>query len=117
MTQKIWFITGSSRGLGHSIAIAALKNGDKVVATARDLKTLDGLVKKFGKKVLPLKLDVTDRKQVHETIKSSIYYFGRIDVLVNNAGYANISSIEEIDYDDLRDQIETDLFGTINVTK
>lgn len=117
MEKKVWFITGSSRGLGNSIARSALEDGNLVVATARNPEALEALVQKYGENVLPIALDVTKIEQVQAAISKTMEKFGRIDVVVNNAGYGNIGSIEETTYEDFRAQVETDLWGTINVTK
>lgn len=112
---KVWFITGASRGFGRIWAEAALKRGDKVVATARDTATLEALSMTFGDAVLPLKLDVTDKKRVFETVKEAQAQFGRIDVVLCNAGYAYMSAIEEIDLNEAQRNIDTNIFGTLSV--
>ncbi|KAJ5289486.1 uncharacterized protein N7443_009739 [Penicillium atrosanguineum] len=115
---KIWFITGSSRGLGLAIAEAALNNGDSVIATARKPEQLADLVKKFGnERVLPVALDVTDNNQVIQAVKFGHEKFGRIDVVVNNAGYANTAAIEDIDVEDFRAQVNANLMGVVYVSK
>ena len=117
MTQKTWFITGSSRGFGREWAIAALERGDGVAATARDTGSLDDLVERFGDRVLPLKLDVTDRTAVFDAVRTAYERFGRLDVVVNNAGYGQFGMIEEISEAEARDQIETNVFGALWVTQ
>jgi NAD(P)-dependent dehydrogenase (short-subunit alcohol dehydrogenase family) len=114
---KTWFITGASRGFGREWTIAALERGDTVAATARDTATLDDLVAQFGDKLLPLKLDVTDRDAVATAVKDAHDRFGRLDVVVNNAGYGQFGMIEEISEADARDQIETNVFGALWVTQ
>lgn len=115
---KIWFITGSSRGLGLAIAEAALNNGDSVIATARKPEQLTNLVNKFGKeRVFPVALDVTDNNQVLQAVKSGHEKFGRIDVVINNAGYANTAAVEDIDVDDFCAQVEANLMGVVYVSK
>jgi NAD(P)-dependent dehydrogenase (short-subunit alcohol dehydrogenase family) len=114
---KTWFITGASRGFGREWAIAALERGDTVAATARDTATLDDLVARFGDKILPLKLDVTDREAVRTAVKDAHDRFGRLDVVVNNAGYGQFGMVEEISEQDARDQIETNVFGALWVTQ
>lgn len=111
--SKIWFVTGSSRGLGHNFVEAALARGDRVAATARTTSRLDELVAAYGEAVLPLRLDVTDRAAVFETVKHAREHFGRLDVIVNNAGYAQVGAIEETTEQQLRDQLETNLFGAV----
>lgn len=117
MTSKIWFITGTSRGFGREWAIAALERGDKVAATARDIATLNYLVATYGDLVLPLELDVTDRVADFAAVKTAHEHFGRLDVVVNNAGYGQFGMIEELSETDARDQIETNLFGALWVTQ
>jgi NAD(P)-dependent dehydrogenase (short-subunit alcohol dehydrogenase family) len=117
VTEKVWFITGTSRGFGREWAIAALERGDKVAATARDTATLSELVERFGDAVLPLQLDVTDRAADFAAVKLAHEHFGRLDVVVNNAGYGQFGFIEELSEQDARDQIETNVFGALWVTQ
>lgn len=117
MSEKVWLITGSSRGLGRALAEAVLTAGNKLVATARNPAQLDDLVKRFGDQVRIVALDVTSEIEAAAAIDAAIEAFGRLDVLVNNAGYGNINSIEETSIADFRAEIETNLFGTIIVTK
>ncbi|PRY02524.1 SDR family NAD(P)-dependent oxidoreductase [Allonocardiopsis opalescens] len=111
--SKVWFVTGSSRGLGRNFVEAALSRGDKVAATARTTARLDGLVAAYGGAVLPLQLDVTDKAAVFERVKRAREHFGRLDVIVNNAGYAQVGAVEELAEQDVRDQLETNLFGAV----
>jgi NAD(P)-dependent dehydrogenase (short-subunit alcohol dehydrogenase family) len=115
--SKTWFITGASRGFGREWTIAALERGDTVAATARDTASLDDLVAQFGDKLLPLKLDVTDREAVFAAVKDAHDRFGRLDVVVNNAGYGHFGMVEELSEADARDQIETNVFGALWVTQ
>ncbi|MFE4967079.1 SDR family NAD(P)-dependent oxidoreductase [Streptomyces sp. NPDC056660] len=116
--SKVWFITGTSRGLGRAFAESALERGDKVVATARNAASLDGLVAKYGDDaVLPVALDVTDKAAVAAAVAAAQEKFGRLDVVVNNAGYGLFGMIEEIGEQQLRDQMETNLFGAFWVTQ
>ncbi|MFD6285289.1 SDR family NAD(P)-dependent oxidoreductase [Streptomyces sp. NPDC060205] len=115
--QQTWFITGSSRGLGRALVRAALEAGDLVAATARDPEQLADLVADFGDRVRPIRLDVTDPEAARSALSEAIQHFGRIDVLVNNAGYANVSPIETTDDADFRTQFETNFWGVYNVTK
>src|SRR3954463_11144145 len=117
MTSKTWFITGTSRGFGREWAIAALDRGDRVAATARDVSTLDDLVGKYGDAILPLALDVTDRAADFAAVASAHEHFGRLDVIVNNAGYGQFGMVEELSENDARRQIETNLFGALWVTQ
>ncbi|MEV4112194.1 SDR family NAD(P)-dependent oxidoreductase [Nonomuraea sp. NPDC049695] len=111
--SKVWFVTGSSRGLGREFVEAALSRGDKVAATARIAASLDELVTAYGEAVLVLELDVTDKAAVVESVKRAAEHFGRLDVIVNNAGYAHVGAIEEMTERELRDQLETNLFGAV----
>ena len=117
MAEKVWFITGTSRGFGREWAIAALDRGDKVAATARDTATLADLVDKFGDAILSITLDVTDRAADFAAIKQAHDHFGRLDVVVNNAGYGQFGFVEELSEQDARDQIETNVFGALWVTQ
>jgi NAD(P)-dependent dehydrogenase (short-subunit alcohol dehydrogenase family) len=117
MTQKVWFITGASRGFGREWTIAALERGDSVAATARDTTTLDDLVEKYGDRLLPLQLDVTDRDADFAAVAQAQERFGRLDVVVNNAGYGHFGFVEELSESDARDQLETNYFGALWVTQ
>jgi NAD(P)-dependent dehydrogenase (short-subunit alcohol dehydrogenase family) len=116
MTQ-VWLITGSSRGLGRALAAAVLGAGHKLVATARDPAQLDDLAERYGDRVRRIALDVTDPHAAAAAIAAAVETFTRLDVLVNNAGYGDIGSVEDTSLEDIRAQIETNLFGVINVTK
>ena len=109
--SKVWFVTGSSRGLGREFVEAALSRGDRVAATARNTATLDDLVAAYGDAVLPLDMDVTDKAAVFASVRRAKEHFGRLDVIVNNAGYAQVGAVEELTEQELRDQLETNLFG------
>ncbi|MGW0831422.1 SDR family NAD(P)-dependent oxidoreductase [Streptomyces prunicolor] len=115
MTQT-WFITGSSRGFGRNLTVAALEAGDRVVATARKPEQLDDLVEKYGDDVLPVALDVTDRAAATTALQAGVDRFGTIDVVVNNAGYANLSPVETTPEDDFRRQFDTNFWGVYNVS-
>ncbi len=114
---KVWFITGASRGFGREWAEAALQRGDKVAATARRPETLNALVDAHGDAVLPIQLDVTDKDADFDAVKRAAAHFGRLDVVVNNAGYGHFGMIEELSEGDVRDQLETNLFGALWVTQ
>lgn len=116
MTTHTWFITGSSRGFGRSLAVAALDAGDQVVATARKPEQLEDLVQQCGDRVLPVALDVTDRSAAVAALKAGLDRFGRIDVVVNNAGYANVAPVETAPEDDFRRQFDTNFWGVYNVS-
>ena len=117
MTTKTWFITGASRGFGREWAIAALDRGDRVAATARDTSSLKDLVEQYGDAILPLQLDVTDRDADFAAVARAQQHFGRLDVVVNNAGYGQFGMVEELSEQDLRDQLETNLFGAVWITQ
>ena len=114
---QTWFITGSSRGFGRALAVAALEAGDRVVATARNPEVLADLTQRYGNRVLALQLDVTDTDQVKGALETAVAGMGRLDVIVNNAGYANVSPIETTDDADFRTQFETNFWGVYNVSK
>jgi NAD(P)-dependent dehydrogenase (short-subunit alcohol dehydrogenase family) len=116
-TPKVWFITGTSKGFGRVWASAALERGDQVAATARDTGTLQDLADRYGEDVLPIELDVTDNPAVDAAVARSHERFGRLDVVVNNAGYGLFGAIEEVTEEQARAQIETNLFGPLWVTK
>ena len=115
--ERVWFITGSSRGFGRELVGSALQAGDLVAATARRPEQLTDLVDAYGERILPLTLDVTDASAARSAIAAARERFGRIDVVVNNAGYANVSPIESADDDDFRAQFETNFWGVYNVSK
>ncbi|WP_454856332.1 SDR family NAD(P)-dependent oxidoreductase [Promicromonospora soli] len=112
-----WFVTGASRGLGRAITTAALARGDRVAATARDVDTLDDLVAEHGDAVVPLRLDVTDPAQAVAAVRTAAERLGGIDVVVNNAGHGLFGYVEEITAEQLRDQLEVNLFGVLHVTQ
>lgn len=115
--SQVWLITGSSRGFGKALAEAVLEAGHRLVATARQPAQLASLVERYGNQVKTVALDVTDAKAAQTAIQAAIDAFGRLDVVVNNAGYGNLATIEEGSEADFRAQIETNLFGTVNVTR
>jgi NAD(P)-dependent dehydrogenase (short-subunit alcohol dehydrogenase family) len=117
MAAKTWFITGASKGFGREWAIAALERGDQVAASARDASTLTDLEELFGDQVMAIQLDVTDRDAAFDAVRRAHHQFGRLDVVVNNAGYGQFGMVEELSEADARDQIETNLFGALWVTQ
>lgn len=115
--SKIWFITGASRGFGREWTEAALERGDSVAATARTLETLDDLTEKYPDTFLGLQLDVDDRDADFAAVKAAHDKFGRLDVVINNAGYGHFGMIEELSEEEVRAQLETNLFGALWVTQ
>lgn len=115
--MKIWFITGASRGLGRQWTIAALQRGDRVAAGARDIAAFDDLVADYGAAILPLGLDVTDRAACFAAVRSAHDHFGRLDVVVNNAGYMQNGFVEELSESEVRAQMDTNFFGALWVTQ
>ncbi|HEY0817119.1 MAG TPA: SDR family NAD(P)-dependent oxidoreductase [Pseudonocardia sp.] len=113
----IWFVTGSSRGFGRSLVRAALAAGDRVVATARRPEALADLVAEYADAVLPVALDVTDADAARAALEAGIARFGRIDVVVNNAGYADVAPIETGSEEDFRTQFETNFWGVYQVSR
>jgi NAD(P)-dependent dehydrogenase (short-subunit alcohol dehydrogenase family) len=115
--SKVFFLTGSARGLGRSISEAVLADGHQLAATARSPQQLDDLVEKYGDAIRPIALDVTDAVAVQAAVDQAVERFGRLDVVVNNAGYATTASVEDMALEEFRAQIETNFFGVVNVTK
>ena len=113
--EKVWFITGSSRGFGRIWTEAALERGDKVAATARKPESIADLKEKYGENVLTLKLDVTQPDQVKSAVKAAYDHFGRLDIVFNNAGYSLVGTIEEASADDIRALYETNVLGPVSV--
>ncbi|KAF4974836.1 hypothetical protein FZEAL_8297 [Fusarium zealandicum] len=115
---RVWFVTGSARGLGRAMVEAILASGDIVVATARKPQSLADLVEKYGSdKILTAALDVSDVDRVNQVVKEAEQAFGRIDLVVNNAGYAEIVSVEDISPEAFRAQMDVNFFGVLNVSK
>jgi len=115
--SKVWFVTGSSRGLGRAVVEVALEAGDRVAATARNPERMRDLHDKYGDAVLLLRLDVTDYAAAARVVTQAAETFGRIDVVVNNAGYGDLGSFEDTTIDSFRAQIDTDFYGVVNVSK
>jgi NAD(P)-dependent dehydrogenase (short-subunit alcohol dehydrogenase family) len=115
--SKVIFITGASRGFGKLWTEAFLKRGDKVVATARNLDTLADLNKKYGNALLSIKLDVTNRKAAFEAVQQAKKHFGRLDVIINNAGYGLFGTVEETSEEEARNQMEANFFGLLWITQ
>ncbi len=117
MSNRTWFITGASRGFGRSFTQAALAAGDRVAATARDTSSLNNLAAEHGDAMLPIELDVTDRDAAFAAVRQAHDHFGRLDVVVNNAGYGMSGAIEELTEAQARGQIQVNLFGALWVTQ
>lgn len=117
MSDRIWFITGASRGFGRSFTQAALAAGDRVAATARDSSSLGDLVTEHGDAILPIELDVTDHDATFAAVRHAHDRLGSLDVVVNNAGYGVAGAIEELSEEQARRQIEVNLFGALWVTQ
>ena len=115
--DKTWFITGASRGFGRIWAEAALKRGDKVTATARKLEDIADLKERFGDAVLPMALDVTNSEQVHQVVQQAFKHFGRLDVLVNNAGTSLFAATEEASDGQIRDLFDANYIGMVRVLR
>ncbi|RYE24622.1 MAG: SDR family NAD(P)-dependent oxidoreductase [Sphingobacteriaceae bacterium] len=113
--NKVWFITGTSRGFGRVWAEAALKRGDKVAATARSLESIVDFKEKYGENVLTIELDVTKPDQVKTAVTQAFDHFGRLDIVLNNAGYSLVGTIEEASADDVRALYETNILGPLSV--
>jgi NAD(P)-dependent dehydrogenase (short-subunit alcohol dehydrogenase family) len=117
MPTKVWFITGASRGFGREWAMAALNRGDRVTATARDVSALDDMKREFGDALFRLELDVTDYAADFSAVSVAYDHFGRLDVVVNNAGYGQYGFVEEVSQREARDQMEVNFFGALWVTQ
>jgi NAD(P)-dependent dehydrogenase (short-subunit alcohol dehydrogenase family) len=115
--KKVWFITGSSKGLGKSLLEEVLLKGDYAVATARNPETLNGLLEEYSSQLLLLKLDVQVKEQIYSAVEEAVQYFGRIDVLVNNAGFGITGAAEAYTEEQVRNQLEVNLFAPIEVTR
>ena len=114
--SKTWFITGTSSGFGREWSDAALQRGDCVAATTRNVDALSALSERYGGRLLPLALDVTDRAAVFSAVRRAAEHFGALDVVVNNAGYGHFGMVEEITEDEIRAELETNLLGALWVT-
>src|ERR1019366_1740768 len=117
MASKVWFITGTSKGFGRVWAQAALARGDRVAASARDVKTLAPLVEGYGDQVAGITMSDTDKARVDAAVLEAPARFGRLDVVINNAGYGLFGTIEEVGEAEARAQLETNLFGALWVTQ
>jgi NAD(P)-dependent dehydrogenase (short-subunit alcohol dehydrogenase family) len=114
---KVWLITGSGNGLGRDVTEAALAAGDSVVAGARRLEELDPLAEQYGERITPVKLDVRDEAAAKAAVQTAVDKYGRLDVLVNNAGYGFMAPFEQTTSEQFRDVVETCLFGVVYTTQ
>src|SRR3979411_3446114 len=115
--NKVWLVTGSASGLGRNIAEAVLESGDRLVATARDPRRLDDLVNKFGERVRSVSLDVADESAAQAAVQVALDAFGRLDVVVNNAGFGDIAPFEQLSAERFKAVIDTNFYGVVNVTR
>jgi NAD(P)-dependent dehydrogenase (short-subunit alcohol dehydrogenase family) len=115
--SKVWLVTGSASGLGRNIAEAVLASGDRLVATARDPRRLDDLVKKYGDQVRTAPLDVADEKAAYAAVQVAVDAFGRLDVVVNNAGYGDVAPFEQLSSERFKAVMDTNFYGVVNVTR
>ena len=115
--SKVWFVTGSASGLGRNIAEAVLASGDQLVATARDPRRLEDLVKKYGDQIRTAPLDVTDEAAAHAALQVAVAAFGRLDVVINNAGYGDVAPFEQLSSERFKAVMDTNFYGVVNVTR
>jgi NAD(P)-dependent dehydrogenase (short-subunit alcohol dehydrogenase family) len=115
--SRVWLVTGSASGLGRNIAEAVLASGDRLVATARDPQRLEDLVRKYPDLVRPAALDVADEAAAHAAVKVAVDAFGRLDVVVNNAGYGDVSPFEQLSSERFKAVVDTNFYGVVNVTR
>src|SRR5271154_6886419 len=115
--DKVWLVTGSASGLGRNIAEAVLESGDRLVATARDPIRLDDLVNKFGERVRAVSLDVADESAAQAAVQVAFDAFGRLDVVVNNAGFGDVAPFEQLSAERFKAVIDTNFYGVVNVTR
>ena len=114
---RVWFVTGASSGFGRALGRAVLDRGERLVATSRHLESVEALVATSAERALALQLDVTDARAARDAFKDALSRFGRVDVVFNNAGYGHVGAIEELSDEELRRQLDVNLFGVINVTR
>lgn len=115
--SKVWLVTGSASGLGREIAKAILASGDRLLATARDPERLNDLVERYGEQVCAAPLDVADETAAKAAVVKAVDVFGRLDVLVNNAGYGDTAPFEQVSSERFRALIETNFFGVVFMTR
>src|SRR5690606_37161626 len=117
MEKKVWFVTGASRGLGLALVKVLLSNGYSVASTSRDLESLKSAVGPYRDSFLPLEVDLTNEDSVKKAVTSAVAYFGKIDIVVNNAGYGQIGALEELSDAEARASYEINVFGLVNVVR
>jgi len=115
--SKVWLVTGSASGLGRNIAEAVLASGDQLVATARDPRRLEDLASKYGKQVRTAALDVADEEAARAAVRAAVDAFGRLDVLVNNAGYGDVAPFEQLSAERFKAVMDTNFYGVVHVTR
>jgi NAD(P)-dependent dehydrogenase (short-subunit alcohol dehydrogenase family) len=115
--SKVWLVTGSASGLGRDIAEAVLASGDRLVATARDPHRLEDLVNKYGDQIRTAPLDVTDADAARAAVQAAVDAFGRLDVVVNNAGFGDFAPFEQLSPEKFKSLIDTNFYGVVNVTR
>src|SRR5262249_45986930 len=115
--SKVWFVTGSASGLGRNIAEAVLASGDQLVATARDPRRLEDLVKTYGDQIRTAPLDVIDEAAAHAALQVAVAAFGRLDVVINNAGYGDVAPFEQLSSERFKAVMDTNFYGVVNVTR
>ena len=113
--SKVWLVTGSASGLGRNIAEAVLASRDRLVATARDPRRLEDLVKKYGDQIRTAPLDVTDEREAYAAVQVAVDAFGRLDVVVNNAGYGDIAPFEQLSTERFKSVVDTNFYGVVNI--
>src|SRR2546423_10304564 len=116
-SSNVWLVTGSGSELGGNIAEAVLEAGHRLVATARDPRRLEDLVNKYGDQIRTAPLDVTDEKAAHESVQMAVDAFGRLDVVVNNAGYGDIAPFEQLSSERFKALMDTNFYGVVNVSR
>jgi NAD(P)-dependent dehydrogenase (short-subunit alcohol dehydrogenase family) len=115
--SKVWLVTGSASGLGRNIAEAVLASGARLMATARDPRRLDDLVKKYGDRIRTASLDVADEGAAKSAVQAAVEAFGRLDVVVNNAGYGDIAPFEQLSPERFKALIDTNFYGVVYTTR
>ena len=115
--SKVWLVTGSASGLGRNIADAVLASGERLVATARDPRRLEDLLQKYGNQVRTASLDVTDENAAKAAVQAAVEAFGRLDVVVNNAGYGDVAPFEQLSPERFKTVVDTNFYGVVNVTR